>query len=79
MFAWSLIEMPGVPREVTEHTLNIKPSSRPTKQGMRHFNQEKKRAMGEELSRLLAAGFIKDVQQPDWVANPILVPKKNGK
>jgi hypothetical protein len=34
--------------------------------------------MGEELSRLLAAGFIKDVQHPDWIANPI-VPKKNEK
>jgi hypothetical protein len=33
--------------------------------------------MGEELSRLLTAGFIKDVQHPDWIGNPVLVPKKN--
>jgi hypothetical protein len=34
--------------------------------------------MGEELSRLLVAGFIKEVQHPDWIANPILVPKRIG-
>jgi hypothetical protein len=35
--------------------------------------------MGEELSRLLAASFVKEVQHPDWVANPVLMPKRNGK
>jgi hypothetical protein len=35
--------------------------------------------MGEELSRLLAAGFIKEIQHPDWISNLNLVPKKNGK
>jgi hypothetical protein len=46
-------------------------------QGLRHFNQEKHQAMGEELSRLLATGFIKEVWHPDWTTNPVLVPKKN--
>jgi hypothetical protein len=41
--------------------LNINPSSKPIKQGLCHFNQEKRQAMGEELSRLLAADFIKEV------------------
>jgi hypothetical protein len=58
-------------------TPNIKPGSRPIKQGLRRFNQEKHRAMDEELSRLLATGFVKEVQHPDWIANPVLVPKKN--
>jgi hypothetical protein len=70
--------MSTISREVTEHTLNIKPSSNPVKQGLRCFNKEKHRAMGEELSRLLAAGFVKEIQHPDWIANLVLVPKKNG-
>jgi hypothetical protein len=61
MFAWSPAEMPGVSWEVTEHTLSIKPGSRPIEQGLQWFNQEKRWAMGEELSRLLAVGFIKEV------------------
>ena len=71
--------MPGVSREVAEHTLNIKPGTKPVKQRLHHFDEEKCRAIGEELSKLLAAGFIKEVQHPDWIANPVLVPKKNGK
>jgi hypothetical protein len=35
--------------------------------------------MGEELSRLLADGFVKEVKHPYWIANPVLVQKKNGK
>jgi hypothetical protein len=35
--------------------------------------------MGKELSRLLVVGFIKEVQHPDWIANLVLVPKKNMK
>jgi hypothetical protein len=35
--------------------------------------------MGKELSMLLASSFIKEVQHPNWIANPVLVQKKNGK
>jgi hypothetical protein len=35
--------------------------------------------MGEELSRLLAAGFVKEVQHLDWIVNPVLMPKKKWK
>jgi hypothetical protein len=79
IFTWSPIEMAGISREVTEHTLNIKASSRPVKQGLRRFNQEKPRTMGKELCRLLAASFVKEVLHPDWIANPVLMPKKSGK
>ena len=34
---------------------------------------------GEELARLLAASFIREVQHLNWLANPVLVKKKNGK
>jgi hypothetical protein len=71
--------MSGISREVTEHTINIKPGSKPVKQGLRRFNEEKSKAIREELARLLAVGFIKEVQHLDWMANPILVPKKRSR
>ena len=71
--------MPGIPREVAEHSLNIRPNSKPVKQRLRRFDEEKRRAIGEEVSKLLAARFIKEVYHPEWVANPVLVKKKNGK
>ncbi len=37
-----------------------------------------RKAIGEEVARLLAAGFIVEVFHPEWLANPVLVLKKNG-
>jgi len=71
--------MPGIPREVAEHALHIRAGSRPVKQRLRHFDKEKRQAISEELARLLDAGFIKEVYYPEWLANPVLVKKKNGK
>jgi hypothetical protein len=71
--------MPGIPREVDEHLVHIKPVSRLVKQRLRRFDEEKRWAIGEEIARLLDAGFIKEVYHPDWLANPVLVRKKSGK
>ena len=53
--------------------------SRPVKQRLRHFNKEKRRLIGEELAKLLVAGFIKEVYHPEWLSSPVLVKKKSGK
>jgi hypothetical protein len=71
--------MSGVPREVTEHALKIKPDSRPIKQRLRRFDKEKHRAISEEIARLLAARFMMEVYHPEWLANPVLVRTKRGK
>ena len=71
--------MPGIPREVAEHALHIRVGSRPVKQQLRCFNKKKQRAIGEELARLLDTGFIKEVYHLEWLDNPVLVKKKNGK
>ena len=61
--------MLGIPREVTEHALKIRPGSKPIKQCLHRFDEEKRRAIGEEIAKLLAAGFIKEVYHPEWLAN----------
>jgi hypothetical protein len=71
--------MTGVPRELAEHALQIIPGSKPVRQAMRHFGDEKCRAIAKEISKLLKACFIKEVIHTKWVANPVLVPKKNTK
>ena len=70
--------MTGIPREVTEHTLKILPGSKPVKQRLRRFDEEKCRAIGEEIAKLLAIGFIKEVYHPEWLANHVLVRKRAG-
>jgi hypothetical protein len=49
------------------------------KQSLCRFDEEKRRAIGEEVHKLMAAWFIKEVFHPDWLANPVLVKKKGGK
>jgi hypothetical protein len=72
-------DMPGIPREVAEHSLDILPHSRAVQQRQRRFDEEQRRAIGAELRKLLEAGFIKEVFHPTWLANPVLAKKKNGK
>jgi hypothetical protein len=59
--------MPGIPREVAEHSLDILPHSRAVQKRLRRFNEERRWAIGVELRKLLKA------------ENPVLVKKKNGK
>jgi hypothetical protein len=68
--------MPGILRDVAEHSLDIRAGARPVKQHLRRFDEEKRRAIGEEVHKLMAAGFIKEVLHPEWLANPVLVKKK---
>ena len=71
--------MLGIPREVAEHALRLILGSKPAKQRLRRFDDEKCKAIDEEIAKLLAVGFIKEVYHSDWLANPILVKKKTEK
>nr|CAH68008.1 OSIGBa0157K09-H0214G12.19 [Oryza sativa] len=72
-------DMPGVPREVIEHKLMVRPDAKPVKQRLRRFAPDRKQAIREELDKLLKAGFIREVLHPEWLANPVMVRKANGK
>jgi hypothetical protein len=50
----------------------------PKKQCLRRFAHGKREAIKREIAKLHVAGFIKEVIHPEWVANPILVRKKNN-
>ena len=78
IFAYKPSDMLGILREVTEHALKIRPGSKPVKQRLHRFDEEKRRAIGEEIAKLLAAGFIKEVYHPEWLANPLLARKRVG-
>jgi hypothetical protein len=47
----------GILREVAEHKLNIKPGSKPVKQHLCRFNDNKCKAIGDEILKLLSAGL----------------------
>jgi hypothetical protein len=70
--------MTWLPRELIEHSLNVHAQAVPKKQRLRRFAHDKHEAIKREIDKLLAAGFIKEVIHPEWVANPILIKKKNN-
>jgi hypothetical protein len=70
--------MPGVPRELIEHSLNVHPQAVPKKQRHRRLAHNKREAIKREIAKLLMARFIKEVIHPERVANPVLVRKKNN-
>ncbi|GLT39466.1 hypothetical protein SLA2020_136540 [Shorea laevis] len=79
VFAWTTDEMPGIPTEFTVHKLSTDPTKRPVVQKRRLFGPEKQAAIDEEIQKLLQAGFIRRVEYSDWMSNPVLVKKPNGK
>jgi DNA-binding transcriptional MocR family regulator len=43
------------------------------RQRLRRFAQERRDAIKAEITKLLTAGFIKEVFHPEWLANLVLV------
>jgi hypothetical protein len=70
--------MPGVPRELAEHSLDVSKTAKPVKQKLHRFAKDHKEVIRVEVLKLLAAGFIRECKNPVWLANPVLVPKKPG-
>ena len=73
IFAWRPSYLPGISREVAEHALKIRLGSKPVKPRLPRFDEKKSRAISEEIVKLLATGFIKEVYHPEWLVNSILV------
>ncbi|XP_059658393.1 uncharacterized protein LOC132304673 [Cornus florida] len=79
VFAWTYDEVPGLNPQIVAHHLNIRPGTRPVKQAQRNFRPELELQIKEEVQRLSQASFIKPIQYPTWLANIVLVKKKNEK
>ncbi|GKV20170.1 hypothetical protein SLEP1_g30327 [Rubroshorea leprosula] len=79
VFAWTSADMPGIPTSVFQHKLSTNPLKKPVAQKRRLFGGERLQVIKEEVEKLLQAGFVRRVDYCEWVANPVLVKKANGK
>ena len=79
VFAWRHEDMPGISPKIIQYKLNVNPKRKPVQQRRRAFTPERDQAVAEEVTKLLTAGFIREVYYPDWLANVVLVKKANGK
>ena len=79
VFAWSHEDMPSIALEIIQHKLNVNPNRKPIQQRQRVFALKQDQAVIDEVTKLLVAGFIREVHYPKWLANVVLVKKVNGK
>ena len=79
VFAWDACDALGIDPAFICHHLNVNPSITPKKQSPRRLSREHAEAIREEMMKLKRAGVIKVVFYPEWLANTVVVKKKNGK
>ena len=79
VFAWNPYEVPGVDPEFIVHKFNVDPSFPPKKQKPRRASKEHVDVVNLEVQRLKEAGVIREIFFPRWLANTMVMKKKNGK
>ena len=79
VFAWSYEDMPGLDPTIVQHHLPILPHARPVKQKLRRLHPRWSLQVKEEIQKQLRVGFLSVVEYPEWLANVVPVPKKDGK
>lgn len=75
-FAWSHLEMTGIPLEVAVHKLRLDPNFPPVNQKKWPITEDRNKHVKEEVTRLLNICSIREVEYSDWLDNVVLVPKK---
>ncbi|XXG82407.1 hypothetical protein AAC387_Pa10g0365 [Persea americana] len=79
VIAWTPNEMPGIDPEVMCHKLNVEPKHKPVIQKARRMGVPQTEAVIKEVQKLLEAQAIKEVHYSEWLANTVVVKKKNEK
>ncbi|XP_022751308.1 uncharacterized protein LOC111300005, partial [Durio zibethinus] len=79
VFAWTYQDMPGLSTDIVEHKLPLKPGCKPMQQKLRRMKPEMLLKIKEEVKKQFDAGFLEVAKYPEWVANIVPVPKKDGK
>src|SRR6266487_5748678 len=79
VFAWSYQDMPGLDTDIVEHHLPLKPECLPVKQKLRRTHPDLAVKIKEEVQKQIDAGFLVTSEYPQWLANIVPVPKKDGK
>ena len=79
VFTLSYENMPGIDPEIAQHHIDTHDHMVPIKKTLRRMRAEWLLKIKEEVTMQLKVGFIKPVHQAEWIANVVLVPKKDGK
>ncbi|KAL5835807.1 hypothetical protein ACOSQ3_015358 [Xanthoceras sorbifolium] len=73
------VNMIGISPEVLVHRLQVDPNHPLVKQKRRKFAPERNKVINEDIQKLIDIGSVREVNYPEWLANVVVVKKKNGK
>ncbi|KAK8957690.1 hypothetical protein KSP39_PZI001086 [Platanthera zijinensis] len=79
VFAWAAEDMSGIDPDVACHHLNVDPNFKPVQQKKRDVATKLADPIREEVSKILKANFIREIQYPTWISNIVMVKKPGGK
>ncbi|RDX68112.1 hypothetical protein CR513_52931, partial [Mucuna pruriens] len=79
VFAWSYRDMLGLDNNIVEHKLPLHPNVVPVRQQLRRMKPKVILKIKEEVEKQWNAEILAVAEYPQWVANIVSVPKKDGK
>ena len=79
VFAWSSEDMPGIDPKIAQHHINTHDHMVPIKQKLRRMRTRWLLKVKEEVTNQLKVRFINPINEAEWIANVVHVPKKDGK
>ena len=71
--------MLGIDTDIVQHCILIDPTMKLIKQKLRRMKPEWTLKIKVEVEKQYNVGFLKVVNYPEWLANVVPVPKKDGK
>ena len=78
IFAWSYEDMSGLDTDIVVHRLSTKEDCPLVKQKVRRMCLEMSEKIKAGVMKQFNAGFLAVTSYPQWVANVVPVPKKDG-
>ncbi|GJS18944.1 reverse transcriptase domain-containing protein [Tanacetum coccineum] len=78
IFAWTPADMTGIPRAITEHSLDTYLHIELKVQKKMSLAPDRRKVVTDEVNEWLQAGIVRRVRYPTWVDNSVLVKKVDG-
>ena len=79
VFAWNAYDVPRIDLRLACHKLNVNPETMQRKQPPQRSSKDCAEAVKTEVNKLKQARAIKEIFYPKWLANIVVVKKKNEK
>ena len=78
VFAWAHLDLACINLVHASHKLNVISLAGPVRRKIRRFHPDRYQVIQAEVDNLLATGFIREIKNPEWLANVVVVQKKKA-